>query len=124
MSSAVPTLRTTVETTGGRTTVCPCGELDIATADQLTGTLAELARSGPVSVVVDLSSLGFVDVVGLRALLGGARDVRAAGGELVLAAPSRMLRRMIDLLDLHPELPLEPAQNSVGVPDSIPRSSS
>ena len=123
MSGPLP-LRTTVQTTGGRTTVCPCGELDLATAEALTRTLADVARAGPTRVVVDLATLEFVDVVGLGALLRGARAVRAAGGDLVLASPSPMLRRMLALLDLETALPVEGAQNSVGVPDSMPRSSS
>jgi anti-sigma B factor antagonist len=119
-----PALRTAVATTGASAVVRPCGELDIATADELVRTLSTVAGAGPARVVVDLSSLAFVDVVGLHALLDGARAVRAAGGELVLTSPPRMLRRMLDVLDLHGALPVEAAQNSVGVPDSIPRSSS
>ena len=42
----------------------------------------------------------------------------------VAATDGRASVRLCGELDLERDLPVEPAQNSVGVPDSIPRSSS
>ena len=91
--------------------LCAHGELDLATAPALRRALAS-ATGGPavgaepVHLVVDLSGVTFVDATGLAALLQAAETVRASGGELHLASPPRMLRRMLGLLDLEGRLPV------------------
>ena len=82
------------------------GELDLATAPAMCAVLEDACAPGPVEVVVELSELTFVDAAGLAALLHGAEVARRAGGQLLLASPSRMLRRMLHLLDLAPRLPV------------------
>lgn len=70
------------------------GELDAATAVQLTGRLAE---SPPVRAI-DLSAVAFIDAAGLRVLLaaaGGSGDVRPQ-----LCAPSRSVVRLLDITGL------------------------
>jgi anti-sigma B factor antagonist len=131
VSPAVPSLRTTVERTGRSVVVCADGELDLATAPAMRQALAQATGDGPADVVVDLARVTFVDAAGLAPMVDAADAVRAAGGRLQLASPSRMLRRVLALLDLEERLPVAgasrpapPAQNSVGVPDSRPRSSS
>lgn len=127
-------LRTDVRRSDSGTTVHVCGELDVATSDALARTLTHVARGRPGVVVVDLAGLAFMDARGLSVLLEGRRAVAATGGQLCLASPSAMVRRMLRLLRLDEVLPVTGppagraqsplAQNRVGVPGSRPRSSS
>jgi anti-sigma B factor antagonist len=102
----VPALRTTVERSGRRTVVRASGELDLATAPVMRRALSEARALGPGELVVELSGVTFVDATGLAALLSAAQSVRADGGDLCLSSPSRMLRRMLRLLDLEATLPV------------------
>ena len=106
MSPAVPALRTTVERTGRSVVVCADGELDLATAPAMRRALAQAIGDGTADVVVDLARVTFVDAAGLASIVEAADAVRAAGGRLRLASPSRMLRRVLVLLDLEERLPV------------------
>ncbi len=110
MTSAPPALRTTVERSDRTVLVRVHGELDLATAPDLRQVLLDAAAGGPVDLVVDLAGVPFVDATGLGALLSAAESVRAGGGDLRLASPSRMLRLMLRLLDLEARLPLAGAR--------------
>jgi anti-sigma B factor antagonist len=86
------------------------GELDIAGAPALAARIDALRRSGPPArVLVDLCELDFCDSTGLRALIGAAGEVRAAGGRLVVSAGpggvSRLLRitGAAEWLDIQPD---------------------
>ena len=106
MTPGVPALRTTVERSASRVVVCAHGELDLATAAAMRRAVVAAGGSGPTEVVVDLSGVTFVDATGLSALLQAADVLRGAGGGLHLASPSRMVRRMLRLLDLEQRLPV------------------
>jgi anti-sigma B factor antagonist len=45
------------------------GELDMATAPELTGVLGQVIAHGPPEVVVDFSGLSFIDSSGIAALV-------------------------------------------------------
>lgn len=51
-------------------------------------------------VVVDLTEVPFVDSTGVGAMLSVLRDVRARGGDLVLAGPTSELRHLLGSLGL------------------------
>jgi anti-anti-sigma factor len=63
------------------------GELDLATAPQLAVRLDALRTSIRPRVLIDLSGLEFCDSTGLRVVIGAARELRAAGGRVVVACP-------------------------------------
>lgn len=90
-----------------RLTAAVRGELDLATRDALRSDLAPLLTAAP-TVVLDLADVAFIDATGLKVLAAAARQARERGGRLVLANPSRLLVRMLALLDLHELLPVEP----------------
>lgn len=73
------------------------GELDVSSAQRLTGRL----RGQPGSlIVVDLSQLTFLDSSGLG-LLHEARQLAIAdGGSLVVCNPSQMARRVFEITGL------------------------
>jgi anti-anti-sigma factor len=56
--------------------------------------LADLARSE--QLVIDLSSVTFVDSAALGALIGGIRRVREFGGEVVVACARPTLRKLME----------------------------
>lgn len=89
---------------GWRVVTVP-GDLDFWSAEDLAGQLAAPARDGGHGVVVDMAAVAYMDSTGLRVLLGAARDLRAAGGELRLAAPADHVLRIIELTQVGPLLP-------------------
>lgn len=60
---------------------------------------AAVAACGP-RVIVDLSALEFADCHALGALLRVQQAARAAGGDVRLAAPCRLVLRVLDLAGL------------------------
>jgi len=61
------------------------GELDLATAPRLCVRIDAARRAGSRRMVVDLTTAGFCDSVGLRALIGSHQEMAAEGGRLALA---------------------------------------
>ena len=76
------------------------GELDVATADQLSGRLGELKRNNE-PVRLDLSQIAFVDSSGIRVLILAMREARRDGWQLQIdreLAPQ--FQRLIDVLGI------------------------
>ena len=109
-STAGPLLRSRISRSGRTITVTLSGELDIATGGELQARLATVVHDEPAPrrVVLDLSDLAFVDASGIGVLLAARRDLASRGGELVLRRPSRLVRRVLDVLDPRGELAVEP----------------
>lgn len=81
------------------------GELDVATADRAAD--RALARAVPGSVLVlDVSRVTFCDCSGLRALLRVAREARRLGCDVVLAAPSPRMTRLLAITGIGDRLPV------------------
>ncbi|WP_063771925.1 STAS domain-containing protein [Kitasatospora mediocidica] len=100
------------------------GELDIATADQLSERLKrDLDRRGPrARLVVDLSGLEFCDASGLRALLEADTTARRLGGQLRLAIPEGRVLRVVRLTGLDQVLPVFPTLHDATVRSSPEKS--
>lgn len=107
--TARPALSTLVSRSAEAVTVSLCGELDLATAGQLRRCLAAVVQEDPAPrrLVLDLSDLTFVDASGISALLTVQRSLDARGGRLLLRSPSRLVRRVVRVLDLEQLLPVE-----------------
>jgi len=82
---------------GGHVVVALRGELDLVDAPTVATALAGLAARRP-RIIVDLAGLEFVDASGMAALARGRRHARDAGGDLLLAAPRRAVRRVLTIL--------------------------
>ena len=102
-------LRVAVRRAADRTTASLRGDLDLATASRLRSQLESLVAERPSQLVIDLDAVTFVDATGLAVLVGTQQQLAREGGRMTLHHPSRMLRRMILLLDLEQALPVEPA---------------
>ena len=91
---------------GGQVAVMLSGELDVVDAATVPATLSAIAAGGSV-VTVDLARLKVLDASGLTALMLAREHARAAGGELLLAAPQRQAllvltaARLADVLPVH-----------------------
>jgi anti-sigma B factor antagonist len=82
---------------GGHVVVSPRGELDLLYAPTVATALAALASRQP-RIIVNLAGLEFIDVTGIAALAHGRRHARSAGGDLLLAAPRRPVRRVLTIV--------------------------
>lgn len=84
---------------GDAVLVCS-GELDPATNAALRRSLAAMVRLAPSRVVVDLSGVSFFDAGAIGELVRARTKSRAAGGDLVVRAPSSMGWRLLDIVGL------------------------
>lgn len=75
------------------------GELDVTDAAGVAEALAGVVVCHP-HVIIDLTALEFIDCGGQRALAGAREQAKQAGGELLLAAPQRLVLRMLTLTGL------------------------
>jgi anti-sigma B factor antagonist len=74
------------------------GDLDLDGAPALCAAIEGGRRARGPDVIVDLSSVGFCDSTGLRALIDAAREVAVAGGQLVAVVPEDgPVRRLVTL---------------------------
>jgi anti-anti-sigma factor len=90
---------------GGADALFVTGELDLATAPRLDEALAELA--GDV-IVVDLSGCTFLDSAGIRALVGSARTLEAAGRSLRLVTSDAGILRLLEITGVDTLIPVHP----------------
>jgi anti-anti-sigma factor len=72
------------------------GEADVTSA-ALKQVLDEEVAAGPALLVVDLSRLTFLDSWALHVILVAGQRLRGAGGGLALAAPTGVVRRILDI---------------------------
>jgi len=86
------------ENLGGHTVLTVDGDLDLATAPELTSLGLALVEAGAASVVVDARKLAFCDSSGLSALVQIAN--RLAERRLAIAAPTPIVRRVLEMSGL------------------------
>jgi anti-sigma B factor antagonist len=73
------------------------GELDLAATATVGRELETLREAGWRQMVLDLSAVGFMDLAGVRLLLGAFEQADAAGGLFLIAAASPQVRRILEL---------------------------
>ncbi len=77
------------------------GDLDIATAGDLQEHVqSAVAEHGPW-LILDLTSLDFMDSSGLNVIINIYRSVKEQGGSLALAAPNERVTKVMRLVGLH-----------------------
>lgn len=76
------------------------GEHDMATAAQVHEAIDRLKQSTSDEVVIDLGDVDFLDASIIRVLVAAGRGLEAQGRSLVLRAPSRTARRVLELCGL------------------------
>jgi anti-sigma B factor antagonist len=82
------------------------GELDLASAPQLTDALSRLDGSSTGRLVIDLSDCEFIDSAGLAAILHGAQELSEAGGSVRIACPEGNLRDLLRMTAIDQSIPV------------------
>ena len=95
----------TVDANGGRATVYPSGELDLASAPTLRTALGRVLRGEHRSLVMDLSRLTFSDCAGLRPVRWALREGRVVGTDVELRSAIPAVQRVLELTGLAAPLP-------------------
>jgi anti-sigma B factor antagonist len=90
----------------------PKGEIDILTAPQLARRLLGLAEEGKTGVVVDLSSVTFMDSTGLGVLLNAVRALASRHGKLVLVCPNERVLRPFQVTGLVDRMSIFPTREA------------
>jgi anti-anti-sigma factor len=91
--------------------VCrPSGGLDWIGAVSLRHAINDSVRPG-AHIIIDLSRVDFIDAVGMSALVGSVRRVRAVGGEAHISNPSSHVRRGLELVGVYSLLTYSSARN-------------
>ena len=80
----------------GRVCVALAGECDLEVREELTATLLAAVRRAPV-VVVDLSSLDFLDSSGVHGLITAHRAAKELGRKLFVVNPTGAVATVLDL---------------------------
>ena len=91
--------------------VCrPSGGLDWIGAVSLRHALHDSLRPG-VDIIIDLSRVDFIDAVGMSALVGSVRRVRAVGGEAQICNATSQVRQRMELVGVYHLLTHSSARN-------------
>ena len=72
----------------------------MATAPRFRQRLLAVISTGVQNVVIDLSGVDFIDSTGLGVLLGAAKRVRGAGGDIRLVMAGSRLTDLIEITRL------------------------
>ena len=80
--------------------VFPTGELDMATAPELTGVLAPLIEHGPPVLVLDFSGLSFIDSSGIAALVDSQQRLGEQRRRLSIHGAQRGAVRVFEIAGL------------------------
>jgi anti-anti-sigma factor len=91
---------------GARVTLVLRGDLDIASARQIREPVLHNTLDGR-AIVVDITELGFIDSIEIRALIDVEREVRAAGSTLTFTRPSNDVAATLELCGVMGMLPVE-----------------
>ena len=73
------------------------GEVDVYTAPKLKDVLLSLAEKQQHKVIIDLSSVHYMDSTGLGVLIGGLKASKANNGQLVLKNVTERLDRLFTI---------------------------
>ena len=105
MSAAPDGLEITIDDTEAGHLIRVRGELDLASAPQLSAVLTETAGLSTVPVVLDLADVTFIDSSALRSLVLAGRALSDAGRKLQIGPRSEMVSRVLEMtqLDQHTE---------------------
>ncbi|MFG6191701.1 STAS domain-containing protein [Nonomuraea sp. JJY05] len=125
MTDVTP-LRLTSRALIGGTLIEVVGEVDAATADQLTACIERDHPDAGLPLVLDLSGVSFMDSSGLHVLVQQFHRLDERGAGLYLAAPHERVRRILQLTGvdqlLHTYPVLDQALLAADVIDPMPRS--
>ncbi len=91
---------------GDKTVLEVGGEVDVYTAPKLREKLVELVGEGLYDVVVDMTTVEFLDSTGLGVLVGGLKRVRAHDGSLELVCTQERILKIFRITGLTKVFPI------------------
>jgi anti-sigma B factor antagonist len=86
--------------------------LNAVSAPEVKEQLKRLPQRGQIHVVVDMSSVSFIDSSGLAALVSGLKAAREAGGTFKLAGANEQARQVFEITKLDQVFELHPDRES------------
>lgn len=100
-------LACTVRSLDGAMCLSVSGDLDLASVPLLLGHLNRAAE-GTANVIIDLSGLRYIDSSGINTLLAAGKIFARKGHQIVLAAASPMMLRLLRIINLEQAMPIFP----------------
>lgn len=89
----------------------PCGELDMDSAETLKSVLINgLLKNGCRMLWLDMTDVTFIDSSGLGVILGRYRELKPAGGKIVITGANEQIHRLLIAAGLHRIIKIEKAQ--------------
>jgi len=82
------------------------GRLDSSTSPRLEEQLTSVIQDGQTRIAINLEALEYISSAGLRVLLKTARNLKAAGGGLVLCCMRDYVREVFDLSGFASVIPI------------------
>ena len=90
---------------GSAIVLAPSGRLDHETCAAFEAALVEEMRLGGVAIL-DMSDVPYVSSVGLRAIMMGAKESKAAGGKLAVIALQPVVKEIFEISRFHFIVPI------------------
>ncbi len=100
MSAALPRDLPTAPTEPHWRVLHVSGQLNAHEAPQLRQQFLDALAEGSTHLILDMSSVEFIDSTGLGVLVAGLKRARSVGGELRLGAPSRTVVKVLRITGL------------------------
>jgi anti-sigma B factor antagonist len=91
---------------GGIPVIEAHGYVDFDAAPRLKQAIVRRVDEGHSRLVVDLSSVGFIDSTGIGVLVGAMKRLGDSGGALVVVCPSEQMRSIFEVIGLDDVIPL------------------
>jgi anti-sigma B factor antagonist len=82
------------------------GEVDVFTAPKLREQMIDLVEQGHFNLIVDLSSVDFLDSTGLGVLVGGLKRVKTHDGSLRLVCSNERILKIFSITGLTSIFPI------------------
>ena len=96
------------------------GEIDVATAPRLIAALNDAVADAVRSVVIDLTSVGFMDSTGLALLINAHRRLTRRRKGFAVVCPAGPLRRVFELTDMMDTLHVCPDRETATSAAAVP----
>ncbi len=97
------------------------GEIDVASAPRLIAALNDAVSEAARSVIIDLTSVGFMDSTGLALLINAHRRLAVRRKGFAVVCPAGPLRRVFEITDMVDTLRVCPDRETATAAASLAR---
>ena len=97
------------------------GEIDVASAPRLIAALNDAVAEAARSVIIDLTSVGFMDSTGLALLINAHRRLAVRRKGFAVVCPAGPLRRVFEITDMVDTLRVCPDRETATAAASLAR---